>query len=189
MKRYSNAWLVLLCTILLGACAHDSPTPYAERYARALDRYPGAVAADDRHIDAFVRFFSHQNHDTLSARELYAGSLYFSDTLLTSEDFEEVVAHLERMRRGAGELQVQLLASNIEGQDVYLLWRMQARFTPVRKTVTSDTVGVTHLRFDADGLIVLHQDFWDSTEGFYQHLPVIGAVIRTVARRFASHAP
>jgi hypothetical protein len=189
MNRVRPTSAIVLAALLSAACAYDRPTPYAERYAQALERYPGEATAGDQQIDRFVRFFSHQGHDALSARDLYAPALYFSDTLLTSEDFDAVVAHLERMRRGAGDLTVQLLNSHVEGQDVYLTWRMQARFTPVHRVVLSDTVGVTHLRFNADGLIVLHQDFWDSAEGFYQHLPVIGTLIRTVARRFASHAP
>ena len=57
-------------------------------------------------------------------------------------------------------------------------------FTPVRKPVTSDTIGITHIRFNDDGLVVLHQDFWDTGLGFYQHIPVLGRVVKTINRRF-----
>jgi len=63
---------------------------------------------------------------------------------------------------------------------------MRARFTPVRKEVVSDTLGVTHVRFNNNGQVILHQDFWDSGLGFYAHIPVLGAGVRAIARRFAA---
>jgi hypothetical protein len=45
------------------------------------------------------------------------------------------------------------------------------------------TIGMTHLRFDSEGKVVLHQDFWDSTRGIFEHVPVMGAGIRLVKKR------
>lgn len=176
---------------MLGACAQQVRVPYAERYSAALARYPGVPVADAAPIEAFVRYFSSQGNpaDRPATADLYAPALYFSDTLLTSEDHNVVVAHLDRMHAGTGTLNVTVLDRQIDGPDVYVVWRMQARFKPARKEVTSDTVGVTHLRFDAAGRIVLQQDFWDSTEGFYRHLPIVGSLVNAIAGRFASDAP
>jgi hypothetical protein len=190
MTRISPIALVALFALLslLSACVQQGPPPYAERYVEALARYPGAQPVSEARLDAFVRFFSHAADpgEPVTAIELYAPQLYFSDTLLTSERYDAVLTHLDRMRQAAGELTVTVLDRQIDGADVYLVWRMHARFTPVRKPVVSDTVGVTHLRFDDQGRIVLHQDFWDSAEGFYRHLPVMGALVRNIGRRFNS---
>lgn len=178
--------IALVALFALAACARQGPPPYAERYAAALDRYPGVEQPTATQVAAFVAFFSsHDRQDAPPAEDLYAQDLYFSDTLLTTERHERVIAHLERMREGAGELSVDVLDQVVDGPDVYLIWRMHATFTPVRKSVESDTIGMTHLRFDEDGRIVLQQDFWDSAEGFYRHLPVVGALVGTVAGRFA----
>ena len=183
IQRFS---ILLLLLLGLAACAQQGSVPYAERYAGALERSPGVPQTSTAPIDAFVAFFSsHDPSGAPSAEALYASSLYFSDTLLTSERREDVIAHLERMRSGAGELQVSVLDSQVDGADVYVVWRMRARFQPVRKTVESDTIGMTHLRFDAEGRIVLQQDFWDSAEGFYRHLPVVGSLVVAIGRRFA----
>jgi hypothetical protein len=61
---------------------------------------------------------------------------------------------------------------------------MQAEFTPVRQSVVSDTIGITHLRFNEAGRVILHQDFWDTGLGFYQHIPVLGRVVKSINRRF-----
>ena len=54
---------------------------------------------------------------------------------------------------------------------------------PIRKTVFSETIGITHARFNAAGKVVLHQDFWDTGLGFYQHLPALGNIIKSINRR------
>jgi ketosteroid isomerase-like protein len=175
--------------LTLGACAQQPPA-YAERYSAALERYSGVTQSDGRSIDAFVRFFSGASaaDDVVSARDLYAPALYFSDTLFTSEDHDAIVAHLERMHENTGGVDITVLDTLVDGPDVYLVWRMQARFRPAGKEVLSDTVGVTHLRFSDDGRIVLQQDFWDSTEGFYRHLPLVGSLVDSIAAGFSDDA-
>jgi hypothetical protein len=42
---------------------------------------------------------------------------------------------------------------------------------------------MSHLRFDADGRVALHHDFWNAAEGLYQYVPVLGAGIRAIQRR------
>lgn len=51
--------------------------------------------------------------------------------------------------------------------------------------------GSTHFRFDADGRIELHRDYWDAAGELYETLPLLGAVMRWLRRRLAtpvSHA-
>jgi hypothetical protein len=54
------------------------------------------------------------------------------------------------------------------------------RFKPNQDT---QTIGMSHLRFDASGLVRLHQDYWDSTAGLFEHVPLLGAGIRAIKRR------
>lgn len=45
------------------------------------------------------------------------------------------------------------------------------------------SVGMSHIRFDADGKVILHQDFWDSTGGLFEHVPGLGWMLRSVKSR------
>ena len=40
------------------------------------------------------------------------------------------------------------------------------------------------VRFDAQGRVVLHQDFWDATAGVFEHVPVVGTAIRGIKAKF-----
>lgn len=35
-----------------------------------------------------------------------------------------------------------------------------------------------HVRFDAAGQVVLHQDFWDSAGGLFKQVPALGWMLR-----------
>ncbi|QXM25297.1 nuclear transport factor 2 family protein [Elioraea tepida] len=45
--------------------------------------------------------------------------------------------------------------------------------------------GMSEVHLGADGLVTAHLDHWDSGSQFYATLPVLGPVIRLVARRVA----
>jgi len=46
-----------------------------------------------------------------------------------------------------------------------------------------EEIYVTHLRFDDAGRVTHHRDLFDAAEGFYETLPVIGAMLRAIKRR------
>ena len=46
--------------------------------------------------------------------------------------------------------------------------------------------GVTHLRFDAEGRVTLHRDYWDAAEELYEKLPVVGGLMRLIKRRLSA---
>jgi len=183
---HSSLCPALLLGVLLTAvagCSQNSPGAYADRYAAALERLPGTTDVTPAMTERFVAFFSHDG--TADPGDIYGEPLYFSDTLVTTDERAVALRHLRRMRDAAGGLQVQVIEELVRGQDVYLIWQMHASFEALGREVDSNTVGITHLRFDEDGRIILHQDFWDSAEGFYGHLPVLGGLINTVKGRFA----
>ena len=46
--------------------------------------------------------------------------------------------------------------------------------------------GVTHLRFDAEGRVTLHRDYWDAAEELYAKLPLIGCLMSGLQRMFSA---
>ena len=46
-------------------------------------------------------------------------------------------------------------------------------------------VGGSHFIFDDHGLVTSHRDYWDAAEELFQKLPIVGAPIRWLRRRFS----
>ncbi|WP_155888403.1 hypothetical protein [Cupriavidus sp. WS] len=48
--------------------------------------------------------------------------------------------------------------------------------------------GSSHLRFGADGRVNMHCDYWDAA-ALWRQLPLIGAPVRWLQRRFSAPTP
>jgi hypothetical protein len=180
--------LILFVGTLVAGCA-SSPAnlqSYPAAYRVALNDFPGSADVPTETISTFTEFLSELGSKKTGVRagQLYASELHFSDALMMTRDHDRVVEHFQGLVDAGTAVQVEILQTLISEADVYLIWSMQAEFTPVRQSVVSDTIGVTHLRFNEAGRVVLHQDFWDTGLGFYQHIPVLGRVVKSINRRF-----
>ena len=180
--------LILFVSIIAAGCA-SSPAnfqPYPAAYRVALNDFPGSADVSTETISTFTEFLSELGSKKTGVRagQLYASELHFSDALMMTRDRDRVVEHFQGLVDAGTAVQVEILQTIVSEADVYLIWSMQAEFTPVRQSVVSDTIGITHLRFNEAGHVVLHQDFWDTGLGFYQHIPVLGRVVKSINRRF-----
>jgi steroid Delta-isomerase len=71
----------------------------------------------------------------------------------------------------------------VQGAQCFLVWDFKFRFKRF-DTITEQTVrGTSHLRFNSDGLINYHRDYWDAAEELYEKLPVVRVVMRWLKRR------
>ncbi len=178
-------WLQLLCLLMLAGCASaPRQDAYSERYLQALASHSG-VEVQTAHFEPFLSFITQLTDPGWERRfeKVYAHNIHFSDTLALIEDSNTLKAYFADLVNADTEVSVNILAQQLRGQDGYLIWEMRTSFTPVFATKHSHSIGVTHLRFNAAGEVILHQDFWDSATGFYQHVPVLGRAVRGVNAR------
>jgi hypothetical protein len=188
MKKLSYIFAILIAASALG-CAYQSEqnnSAYPDAYRVALGDFPGDQSVDDATIEAFTQFLMDlgQPGAAANARKLYAEELHFSDALMHTRNREQVINHFDGLGKAGTTVEVEMHQTLVSGADVYLVWSMRATFKPMIRTVESDTLGITHLRFNEQGQVILHQDFWDSGLGFYSHVPLLGGVVRAVNKRF-----
>jgi len=164
------------------------PKPYVEAYHRALARHPGHEAGIEAGLAEFEAVYGDLTHPRIGARiaGLYAEDLYFNDSLRTFGEREALVDYMERTSRHLAESKVRIESVSRAGPDVYVRWSMRFRATAMGRTIESESIGMSHLRFDEQGRIVVHQDFWDAAAGLYRYLPVVGYGLDLVGRRIAT---
>lgn len=149
-------------------------------YEAALDRFPGSAKAIDAGLEGFVNGYGNLAHDDLRARieELYADDLYFNDTIHTYTDLDDLVAYLGKTGDALDESKVEVKQIMREGSDVFVRWSMDFKLRVIGREIHSRSIGMTHLRFDERGKVLVHQDFWDSGHALYAQLPIVGFFIR-----------
>jgi hypothetical protein len=62
----------------------------------------------------------------------------------------------------------------LDGDHAFVTWTFRFGMKGKQYAI----VGASQLCFDADGLVVIHRDYWDAAEELLQKLPLIGAPIR-----------
>lgn len=156
----------------------------------ARHRHPEGFApgsdAEKAALDRFAHFFGDFEPDRVERMldATYAPDVYFNDSLKTLRGSAALGHYLEESAAGVEDCKVTIedVTRNQHGE--YLVrWKMLIRFRKFAKGRDTWTVGLTHLRFGVDGRVVYHQDYWDSAQGVFQYVPLLGAAIRAIRRR------
>lgn len=183
--------------LALGAAACSGPNRESANPIRDHDE---ALAATDPRVlgapapgspeekaaaERFETFIADLSTTTIKAqiRSVYAPKLYFNDTLRTIRDVDTLEKYFLSSDDGmsAYGLKVEQTISTPEG--VFVRWRMDVTFRNFHKGQVQSSIGISHIRFDKDGRVVYHQDYWDSGSNFYEKFPVIGGMIRWIKSR------
>lgn len=175
--------LPMLLTLLLIGCGGRGGAAEPDiigEYEAALAAFPGSADQIDVGLERFRATF----HDLTAAdlaervRETYADELFFNDTLHSFYALGELVEYMRRTGAGLSDSVVEVHQVLRDGADVYVRWTMEFRTRAAGRDIHSRSIGMTHLRFDDAGRVVLHQDFWDSGHALYAHLPFVGFAVR-----------
>lgn len=185
---------VAAACLLLPACATKNstePMNPVTAYQQAKASIPGTEfapgsAQEKAAIDRFARFFGNLTEENAGAltRETYAEPLFFYDTLKVIDSLPELEHYFLETARNTESVQARIEDVSRSGADYYVRWTMDIRLKKFRRGETLTSVGMTHLRFNPEGKIVLHHDYWDSTSGFFEHVPALGFVIRRIKTMF-----
>ncbi|MEO8225208.1 MAG: nuclear transport factor 2 family protein [Gammaproteobacteria bacterium] len=128
------------------------------------------------------RYFAGMSADSVRAQTatVYAPEAYLNDTLVGIDGAGRIEAYFLKTIQRARLLKVEFLERAPVGTDWYVRWRMTVAADGVNGGEEVVTYGVSQLRFDSEGRVLIHKDFWDAGTGLYEQLPGVGALIRRV---------
>lgn len=139
----------------------------------------------DAWIEVFTLLGSQGVPSLQHLERILAPGVRFRDPFNDLVGIPALRAVLEHTVQHLRDVQFTVVDSSASGRREYLKWEMSGT---LRWLGNWRVVGMSELEFDDDGLLVLHQDYWDASEEFYGRLPVIGWMLRRV-RSLASVAP
>lgn len=115
------------------------------------------------------------------AAEFYANDAQFRDPFNDVHGVPAIEAVLHHMFTHSDNPHFIIGERIVQGQQAFVTWT----FVCTLRGMVYEVVGGTHFRFNQDGLVTLHRDYWDAAEELLQKLPLVGAPIRWLRRRFA----
>lgn len=183
IKHFFMLLTLLSGFLTLSACT--SIESYVPGYLQALNQYPASsIVAEEDIKNRFIEVFENLDNPKLEnfVENLYAEDFYFNDTLHTFTDRSELTDYLIKTGHNIGSIGIEIDEVTVADNDIYLRWVMSIRYDTLNKGEEIRSIGISHLRVDDNGQVVLQQDFWDGVDAFYKHIPFLGNLIGLVRK-------
>lgn len=182
-----GALVPLMLLASAGSLRADSVTSFetAMKTTSTVHTPPLGSPAEQQGIMRFENFLSHLDEQTArdETEKVYAPDAYFNDTIKTLHGSPAIRDYLIKTAHGLDSMSVRFDDVAVSGKNFYFRWTMDTRMKNLARGKTIRTIGVTLVRFDPQGRVILHQDFWDSAQGVWDHVPVLGTVIRWIRQK------
>jgi len=191
LKRYIVA--IGLILIVLSACTYDESKKgaFMKNYSQILaSTDPQKIESlrqgseeEKKAIEKFYDFYKVFSADVIrkSIKDVYAENAYFRDGFREVQGTENLEKYFLSSTETFHEctFDIQDIASH-EG-NYYYRWVMNLVLKR-NKDEKLQAVGMSHVRYDKNGKIIFHQDYWD-TGVIFEKIPVLGPIITWIRNR------
>ena len=171
---------------IIAACAgdmarHDYVKDYETVVAQA--ELPAIDAASLPDGPArFLAYLDNFSADTVANRtmEVYAEDAYLNDTLKTIRGNDEIREYFVETFTKVEALEASVVEVSGSGKSWFFRWQMTMQFEDLNDGEPAVSVGVSHIIFDDEGRVKVHQDYWDAASHFFVMVPIAGKIITRV---------
>ncbi len=138
----------------------------------------------DQDLERLVHFFEQLTPADLGRiADLYAPGARFKDPFNEVQGTPAITRIFQHMFESLHEPRFVVTQRLLQGREAFLCWDFHFRFKSFRSQELQTIRGATQLRFDAQGKVELHRDYWDAAEELYEKLPLLGGLLRWLKRR------
>lgn len=114
---------------------------------------------------------------------VYAPEAYFRDPFNEVRGVDKLRHIFEHMYEALDAPRFRITETIREGDRAVLIWDFEFRVKKWQPDVTQTIHGLSVVRFAADGRVTYHRDYWDAAGELYAKLPLVGPLMRYLARK------
>ena len=166
---------------------------HAVSYGQALkqtaialgDGFAAGSSEEVQAIARFTEFLQEWDPETIAdkVQAVYASEAYFNDTIKEVDSNKKIAHYLAKSLEATETVRVEVLDVARSGVDYYFRWVMNIKFRNLNNGSWTQSEGVSQIRFDHEGKVLLHRDFWDAAGGLFAYMPVVGSLLRWIKGR------
>lgn len=179
---------LLVIAILIPACAPNPDTQArVSEYNTALQSTKSrgsSSTAGLANFTAFLQKIGDKQYVEENTAKVYAPDAYLNDTIVTHKGAKEIKAYFLMTADTMETYKVTIDDTASSGSEHYIRWTMVFSAPRLNGGKPVESIGMSHVRLNSAGQVIMHQDFWDSGTNIYGQIPVVGGVIETIRRRF-----
>jgi len=192
-NRTAAETTIILCgVLLLAGCRAPHPdtegfmSMYDDALARTEDAGKEGLEAgseiEEQAIDRFIDFYREYSTEIIrkGVRGVYAETAFFGDPFKSVEGIDAIEEYFLKMADPVESCTFEVTATDRCGGEYYFRWIMRLKSKAAGREIKA--LGVSHVRFDREGMVIFQQDYWDSST-LFDSLPVVGRMTRWVKHR------
>ncbi len=115
--------------------------------------------------------------------DFYTQDAYFKDPFNEVNSLEDIQHIFHHMFVSLNDVKFNVTETIAQDSGVALVWDFTFRIKKYQPEIQQRIRGVSHIRFNSDGKVNYHRDYWDAAEELYEKLPLIGALMRWLKKR------
>ncbi|MDN4501053.1 nuclear transport factor 2 family protein [Alteromonadaceae bacterium BrNp21-10] len=131
----------------------------------------------------FIHLYQNLNKDNLSLlKDIYHPDIHFTDPLHSINGLDALTAYFTKLYSNVSEVSFVIEDSMEHAECVGIYWNMQFSHPALRKGLPITVCGHSRLKFKND-VVIFHQDYFDTNNMLFEHVPLLGRLIRMLKRR------
>lgn len=112
----------------------------------------------------------------------YVAQAHFKDPFNDVQGIEAIRDIFAHMFDTVDEPKFIVTEQVVQGKQAFLAWEFHFKMRRWRTGQPQCIRGGTLLRFNDEGLVLMHRDYWDAAEELYEKLPILGSLMRWLRR-------
>lgn len=133
-------------------------------------------------IDKFKSYFTQMNFDHPSVlNEIYSDQIVFKDPIHEIEGIKNLKAYFDQLNNNLIEGAFAFTDETIVDNKAYLSWEMHVKLKRPKKRIVASGISV----LTVEEKITHQRDYFDAGEMFYEHIPLLGGIIRSLKKKIA----
>ena len=133
-------------------------------------------------VERFKQTYNRLNARSLGLlKELYSHDVVFQDPFRRISGLPALTEYFAELYRHLESSSFVFEDDIVQGSSAVLAWTMSLKHPRLRGGDVVTVPGSTHIRFRDK--VTYHRDYFDAGAMLYEHLPLIGLVIRTIKER------
>lgn len=118
--------------------------------------------------------------------EIYTDDILFIDPAHEIRGLNNLLDYFINLYANVEQIKFDFFDQLDDQKSGYVRWTMTFSHPRLKRGAEIVVEGSTHLKFSADGKANYHRDYFDLGSMLYQHIPVLGGVIKSINRRLGT---
>lgn len=132
----------------------------------------------------FCREYQRLSADNLDVlREIYAPNIHFQDPGHQLNGINALVSYFEHLFSNVTHCRFEIEQVMEQESEALVRWQMRFAHPKLNGGHTICVPGMSHLRFSEQ--IDFHRDYFDLGAMLYEHIPIMGTLVKTLKRRLS----